>query len=116
VTLRAFSPLPLIFPIGVVFVGDGVWCCAVLCCAQVCDQLPGESALYALVWVLDAAVDKKQLTVPHMRRMGEIMAEHIKVCLTGWRGGGDGDRAGERRGHGGGGGSASTTGDHGRTH
>jgi hypothetical protein len=46
---------------------------------QVRESLPREGRCYDLVWLLDAALAQRRLTLPHMRKLAELMQDHIKV-------------------------------------
>jgi hypothetical protein len=46
------------------------------------ESLPREGRCYDLVWLLDAALAQRRLSLPHMRKLAELMADYVKVCYT----------------------------------
>eukprot|EP00775_Hariotina_reticulata_P013351 gene13351-13479_t len=43
------------------------------------EALPHEGRSYDLVWLLDAALLQRRLSVQHMRKLGELFADHVKA-------------------------------------
>jgi hypothetical protein len=46
------------------------------------EALPHEGRSYDLVWLLDAALLQRRLSVQHMRKLGELFADYVKVCTA----------------------------------
>uniref|UniRef100_A0A383VWM1 Negative elongation factor B n=1 Tax=Tetradesmus obliquus TaxID=3088 RepID=A0A383VWM1_TETOB len=46
--------------------------------SRVRESLPREGRCYDLVWLLDAALAQRRLSLSHMRKLAELLQEHIK--------------------------------------
>lgn len=48
---------------------------------QIREQLPREGRSHDVVWLLDAALIQRRLTLPHLRKLAELFTGYLKVGL-----------------------------------
>lgn len=62
---------------------QGMSCWLPVAAVQVREALPREGRSYDLVWLLDAALIQRRLTLQHMRKLAELFEGYIKVGSRG---------------------------------